>query len=121
MASWGIVSPVYTILRPRRGGPSTSSGRIVRPRIVTASPAWRLASVHRHALDQPRQREEMVAVEVGHEDAGDLHEAQLAQHELPLRAFAAVEQDHLGTALDRDRAHVPLRRRPRSGGAEEDD
>src|SRR3989441_1518384 len=37
--SWGIVSPVYTILRPRRGGPSTSSGWTVRPPIVTGSPA----------------------------------------------------------------------------------
>src|SRR5213076_3620960 len=25
-SSYGIVSPVYTILRPRRGGPRTSSG-----------------------------------------------------------------------------------------------
>src|SRR5207245_2238869 len=81
----------------------------------------RLASVHRHALDHPGQAEEMVPVEVGYEDAGDLHEAERAQHELPLGALAAVEQDDLGAALDRDRAHVPLRRRPRSGGAEEHD
>ncbi len=81
----------------------------------------RLAAIHRHALHHPRQPEEMVAVEVGHEDAGDLHEAQLAQHELPLGAFAAVEQEDLRASLDGDRAHVPPRGRPRSGGAEEHD
>src|SRR5439155_24562172 len=42
-----------------------------------------------------------------------------AQHELPLGALAAVEEDHLRAALHRDRAHVPLRRGPGSGGPEE--
>src|SRR6266571_4616453 len=81
----------------------------------------RLPSVHRHALHHPREAEEVVAVEVRDEDAGDLHEAQRALHELTLRALTAVEQDHLGTAFDRDRAHVSLRRGPRSGRPEEHD
>src|SRR5207244_952130 len=54
-----------------------------------------LASVHGHALDHARQSEEMVSVEMGEEDAGDLHEAEAALHELPLRPFAAVEQHDL--------------------------
>src|SRR5205807_8149975 len=80
---------------------------------------WDLATVHRHALDHPRQAEEMVSVEVGEEDAGHLHEAQAALHELPLRSLATVEQDDLRAALHRDRAHVSLRRGPGSGGPEE--
>src|SRR2546430_2116205 len=81
----------------------------------------RPASVHRHALDHAGQPEEMVSVEVGQEDPRHLHEAQAALHELPLRPFPAVEQNDLRPSFHRDRAHVPLRRRPRSGRAEEHD
>ena len=78
-------------------------------------------TVHRHALDHPGQPEEMVSVEVGQEDPRHLHEAQAALHELPLRAFPAVEQHDLRPAFHRHSAHVPLRRRPRSGRTEEHD
>ena len=38
----GAVSPVTTIVRPRRGEPTTSSGRTTRPdESVTGSPRWR--------------------------------------------------------------------------------
>src|SRR5207249_521377 len=80
-----------------------------------------LPTVHRHALDHPGQPEEMVSVEVGQEDPRHLHEAQAALHELPLRAFPAVEQHDLRPAFHRHSAHVPLRRRPRSGRTEEHD
>src|SRR5712691_8203240 len=63
----------------------------------------------------------MVSVEMGEEDAGDLHEAQTALHELPLRALAAVEQDDFRAPFDRDRAHVPFGRGPGSGRPEEHD
>src|SRR5947208_2304333 len=80
-----------------------------------------LASVHGHALDHAGQSEEMVSVEMGEEDAGDLHEAEAALHELPLRPFAAVEQHDLRASFHRDGTHVSLRSGPRTRGPQEHD
>src|SRR5436309_4038791 len=80
-----------------------------------------LASVHGHALDHAGQSEEMVSVEMGEEDAGDLHETEAAQHELPLRPFAAVEQHDFRASFHRDRTHVSLRSGPRTRGPQEHD
>src|SRR5256885_4242963 len=80
-----------------------------------------LAPVHGHALDHAGQSEEMVSVEMGEEDPGDLHEAEAALHELPLRPFAAAEQHDLGASFHSDATTVSLPRGPRTRGPQEHD
>ena len=80
-----------------------------------------LPSVHGHRLDESRDPEEVIAVEMREKDAGHLHERKAGQHELTLRALAAVEQNHLRASLHGDRGHAPLRSRPGAARAEEYD
>ncbi len=69
-------------------------------------------------LQQPRQAEEVVGVEVGEVDLVDLDQPQRALH-LPLRPLAAVEQQPLPATRHQDaRGRAPCRRH-RAAGAEE--
>jgi len=79
------------------------------------------AVVEAHALDQPRKTEEMVPVEVGHEDPPDPHERGGRLEELTLGPFPTVEEDEFLLHVERDCARGPLLGRPRAGGAEEDE
>src|SRR5581483_3034798 len=79
-----------------------------------------LALVELHRLHEAREPVEVVAVEVRDEDLLHLHVRDGAALELALRALAAVEEQDLAAALERDRGHVPLDAGPRGARAEED-
>ena len=77
--------------------------------------------VEAHALDQARETEEVVPVEVGDEDPPDPHERGGRLEELPLRPLTAVEEDQLLLHVRGDCARRPLLGGPGAGGAEEGD
>ena len=73
-----------------------------------------------HRPEQPRQAEEVVGVAVRDEDAGK-REAGAEPHDLTLGSLAAVPQDRLAFALDRDPRHIAADGWPRGGGAQKAD
>ena len=77
--------------------------------------------VEAHALDEPGEAQEVVAVEMGQEDPSDAHERRGRVEELTLRALPAVEEEQLPLEVQRDRARRAVLGRPRPGGPEEGD
>ncbi len=55
-----------------------------------------------HRLQQSRDAQGVVGMEVAEEDRGHVHEARAGLHHLPLRALTAVEKQALSSALDHD-------------------
>ena len=70
-------------------------------------------------LQQPRQAEDVVGVEVGQVDRVDLGQPDRALH-LPLRPFAAVEQQPVSPTRDQHARGRAPRRRHRAARAEKD-
>jgi hypothetical protein len=76
-------------------------------------------AVQRQALNDPRQTEAVVAVEVGDADVRDLRGRQAGQQHLPLRPLAGVEEDAQFVPLQEDGVVIARPRRHLAGGAEE--
>ena len=68
---------------------------MVRSGSARSPAAQRLrASLQRHRAQEPDDPEEVIGVEVGEEDVADVERDAVAHH-LPLRPFAAVEEQRL--------------------------
>ena len=50
-----------------------------------------------HSLQQSRQSEDMIAVQVGYQYGPYLHEREWGDHQLSLRSLSAVHEDYVGT------------------------
>ena len=74
-----------------------------------------------HRLDETGQPEEMVAVEMGDEYPGDLHERDRRAHQLPLGPFTAIEQEYLRPDPDGHGAGVAIPGGHAAPCSEEDD
>jgi len=79
-----------------------------------------LAAAQREGLQHPGQAEVVIGVKVRDEDLAQLDQADRGAQHLPLRAFAAVEQEPLAAPAHEQRRRRPLRGRHRAGGPEED-
>lgn len=117
------LAPVELVQRDLVGGAAHDPGD--RGEQVD-EPGWaedveRLGAVlHVVALQQPRQAQVVVGVQMGDEDRIDGDQPSRALH-LPLRPLAAVEQDAIASAAHEDARGVAPRRGHRAPGAEEDD
>ena len=79
------------------------------------------AIVEAHALDEAREAQKVVAVEMRDKNPSDAHERDRRQEKLPLGPFSAVQEDELLLRVQSDRARGPFLSRPRSRGAQEYD
>ena len=70
-------------------------------------------------LQQPRQPEPVIGVEMGQEDLGQIHQADRAD-KLALGALAAVDQDPVAAATNQHRRQPASCRRNRPGGTGEE-
>ena len=75
----------------------------------------------REGLQHARQAEEVIGVEVREEDLLQVREPDRRPLQLPLRSFAAVEQEAFAATPDEQRRGTALCRRHRRGRTEEDD
>lgn len=78
-------------------------------------------SVQIDPLDHPGQAEAVVAVEVGHRDAGDIGDRNPRVRHLPLRALAGIEEQALLAPSEQVPIVVALFGRHLARGAEDDE
>ena len=80
-----------------------------------------LAAPEREGLEQAWKPEDVVGVEVRHEDLAELHEADRGPQELALRSLGAVEQQAVAASAREECRRRPLGGRHRSSGAQENE
>lgn len=97
----------------RRHRPLQAGRAVDRQRQVAAAQGER--------LEQARQAENVVGVEVREEDVGELWQADLRAQELPLCALGTVDEQPLAPAPHEQRRRGTLRRRGRGGRSQQDE